>query len=135
MIAEEIMTKNPVTASITGRVQDVATKIHDSDIRHVPIVRDLELVGMISDRDVKEFLPPLDDETSLEHIKSRLRCNVEELVRTDVSFFGPETEVREIIDFLIDEKVGAVPIVDPENNHLLGIISYVDILRVASDLL
>jgi CBS domain-containing protein len=34
-----------------------------------------------------------------------------------------------VIDLMIDTKVGAVPVVDDEDGSLLGIISYVDVLR------
>ena len=44
-------------------------------------------------------------------------------VKEDASLF-------EIARHLVDERVGAVPVVD-ERDHLIGIVSYVDLLRFA----
>ncbi|MFB6352202.1 MAG: CBS domain-containing protein [Bradymonadaceae bacterium] len=38
-----------------------------------------------------------------------------------------------MIDTMIDQKIGAIPIVDPLDGSLVGIVSYVDILREAYD--
>ena len=36
---------------------------------------------------------------------------------------------REVIDTMLEHKVGAIPIVDPSAGDLLGIVSYIDVLR------
>ena len=41
------------------------------------------------------------------------------------------SDVVDVIDLLLEEQVGAVPVVDGEN--LVGIVSYVDVLRALRD--
>jgi acetoin utilization protein AcuB len=54
---------------------------------------------------------------------------------SDVIAVGPDAEIGEVIDLLIDHKIGAVPVVDEETREALGIISYVDVLRALRDVL
>lgn len=44
-------------------------------------------------------------------------------------------DVVEAIDLMIEHRIGAVPVVEPGTGELLGIVSYVDALRAARDLL
>ncbi|MBW2464399.1 MAG: CBS domain-containing protein, partial [Deltaproteobacteria bacterium] len=41
----------------------------------------------------------------------------------------------EIIDLMVDEKVGAVPVVEGDSNDLVGLVSYVDVLRALRETL
>jgi CBS domain-containing protein len=39
----------------------------------------------------------------------------------------PHNKLGEVLDLFADERIGAVPVVDDED-HLVGILSYVDVL-------
>jgi acetoin utilization protein AcuB len=47
---------------------------------------------------------------------------------------NPESDVAEVIDLMIEHKIGAVPVVEADSTRLVGIVSYVDALRAARDL-
>ncbi|HEU5189857.1 MAG TPA: CBS domain-containing protein [Methylomirabilota bacterium] len=47
----------------------------------------------------------------------------------DVISVRPETEVADVIGLLLEGRVGALPVIRPDTREVLGIISYVDILR------
>ena len=53
----------------------------------------------------------------------------------DVLFVHPESDVTEVVDLMIEHKIGALPVVEPGSLKLLGIVSYVDVLRAARDVL
>jgi CBS domain-containing protein len=46
------MTRNPGVVDITATVQDAADVIFAAEVRHVPVVEQGELVGMVSDREL-----------------------------------------------------------------------------------
>ncbi len=48
----------------------------------------------------------------------------------DVLVVTPVTGVEEIIDLMTEHKIGALPVVD-NDSQLVGIVSYVDVLRAA----
>ena len=45
---------------------------------------------------------------------------------SDVVSVDPETDVTELIDVMLENKVSALPVVDEASGDLLGIVSYVD---------
>jgi CBS domain-containing protein len=45
-----------------------------------------------------------------------------------VATVTPEADLSEVIDLMLTERIGAVPVVDDAEN-VCGIISYVDVLR------
>jgi acetoin utilization protein AcuB len=47
---------------------------------------------------------------------------------SDVVTVDPEDDVHDVIDRMLENKIGAVPVVDADQT-LVGIISYVDVLR------
>jgi acetoin utilization protein AcuB len=63
-----------------------------------------------------------------------LDASIASLMSSDLLSVSPETDVTEVVDLMIEHRVGAIPVVGDEGDDLLGIISYVDILRAARDL-
>jgi CBS domain-containing protein len=65
MSVEQLMTRNVVTCSSEDRVHDLMVKMTAGRFRHVPVVDDGELAGIISIGDVvKNRLEELEAETS-----------------------------------------------------------------------
>ena len=46
-----------------------------------------------------------------------------------------ETELSELIDLMVEYKIGAVPVVEAGQARLVGIVSYIDILKATLALL
>ena len=44
-----------------------------------------------------------------------------------------DAEMEDVIDLLIEHRVGALPVVQPGTTQLVGIVSYVDVLRAVRD--
>lgn len=125
MVVSEIMTSNPETVDVRQSIRSVIRKLLTLDVRHLPIVEDGDLVGIVSDRDLRDVTARLMDETG-----GALDRPIAETMSTDVVSVDPETEVDEVIDLLIEHRVGALPVVSPGTRSLVGIVSYVDVLRV-----
>jgi acetoin utilization protein AcuB len=133
--AKNIMTRNPVTVDITGTVQEVADAMFMSEVRHIPIVRHGVLVGMVSDRDLRNYMLPRSEQILRpDDTRARLDSTVELVMRSDARTVTADTPVTAIVDLLVQEKIGAVPVLAPDTRELLGIVSYLDILRVARPL-
>lgn len=118
MNASDLMTEDPMTLPVNAKVRDALSVLQTLEIRHLPIVSESnELLGMLSDRDLRSAKA------------SDLEMRVVELMSADVMSVGPEADATEVIDLMIESKVGAVPVVDDETSSLVGIISYIDVLR------
>lgn len=136
MRIEEIMTLDPEVVEVTDTVQQAIDKLFAMDIRHLPVLNRGELVGVISDRDIRSFILPSDEQAAQpERARSRLELAVGDILQGDLISVHPDTDVGEAVDLMLDEKIGALPVVNELDGRILGIVSYVDVLRVARDLL
>jgi CBS domain-containing protein len=132
LTAADIMTRNPVVVDRTATVQDVADLMYGAAVRHVPVVEQGTLVGLVSDRDLRSYLLPRAEQIiRAADARARLEANVSLVMRTDMLTVSPETPVAAIIDLLLQEHIGAVPVQHSASQALLGIVSYIDVLRVA----
>ncbi len=127
MLVTEIMTPSPRVVRDTARIADAVDILQSMPIRHLPVVdEDGSLVGMLSDRDLGPMMrnstngaeAPLD-------LSSR---TVADFMSGDVVSVDIEADVTEAVEKILEERVGAVPVIDGDG-QVVGIVSYVDILR------
>jgi acetoin utilization protein AcuB len=136
MVAEELMSESPIVVQVTDSIRSVMAKLMESDVRHLPVVEEGRLVGMVSDRDLRRLLDPIFELAPARGARSGdLERPISLLMSSDVISVQPESEVDEVIDLLIEHKIGALPVTEADSSKLLGIISYVDVLRAARDVL
>jgi acetoin utilization protein AcuB len=130
MRADELMTENPTTIQPTASLAQAMTILHEMDIRHLPVVDgEGQLVGMLSDRDLRGLeVPALVDPDEPDRLKAALAQAVSSVMNSDVLSVDSDADLAEVIDLMLDHKVGAVPVVDRERG-LIGIVSYIDVLR------
>lgn len=139
MSVQSIMTRAVIHASPATTVRDAIRLLEDTEVRHLPVVEDGELVGIVSDRDLREYRVPLYLET--EHLtdEDRQRANraldtpLNEVMSSEVISVEAHESIRSVIDVMIEYEVGAVPVVSADD-ELIGIVSYIDVLRHARDL-
>lgn len=132
MVVDEVMTRDPTTVRSTVSIGEAISTLKEVDARHLPVVDDGRLVGILSDRDLLELRNVLDDpdvDTSV------LERAISACMSTDVASVTSETELTEVIDIMLERRVGALPVVEVETDTLVGIVSYVDVLKAARDVL
>jgi len=135
MNVREIMTPEPYAVSVTSSVRHVLRMLAEADVRHLPVVDEGLLVGIVSDRDLRSFGAMGPDALEQPELARRaLAQPVSEVMSSDVVTVNPESDVAEVIDLMIEHRIGAVPVVEPGSKQLVGIVSYVDALRAARDL-
>lgn len=137
MRADEIMTESVVTIGANQTVADAIDVLVERGVRHLPVLSEAgQLVGMLSDRDLRSLgLTSANDMRSLERLQERMRVPVSRAMSADVVKVGPATEMADLIDTMLEAGIGAVPVVDDGRDELVGIVSYVDVLRAVRDLL
>lgn len=116
------MTLTP--AETVGQADELMTQ---NRFRQIPIVVKKELVGIVTDRDVRSFLSG--SLLANPHDRDRaFNTPIQEIMTTDPITASPDDDLQEILEVLIEEKIGGVPVVD-ETEGLVGIVTYVDLLR------
>ena len=134
MLAKDVMTENPVTATELMSVSEALGLLYELDVRHLPVVRGRELVGIISDRDLRGFTEAEEDAV-IDAVESARSSTIGNFMNTSPVKVDPETNVREAIELMLLHRVGAIPVADLDTGDLLGIVSYVDLLRVLQETL
>jgi acetoin utilization protein AcuB len=127
---DDIMTADPDSAHLDDLFLDAVGRMTHRGVRHLPVVDgDQHVVGMLSDRDVRTAVGNLfaSDKEGRE-----LSLRLEYLRVADVAAKKPVTvrqnaPIDQAVRFLIDHRVGALPVVDADD-RLVGIVSYIDVL-------
>lgn len=136
MIARELMTADPLTVTPQASIAEVWDLMRDADVRHIPVVQADGLVGMVSDRDLGRVdIARLLNVEGAGALRDELATPIVRVMTSQVIAVGPEADIGEVIELLIEHKIGAVPVVQEETREVLGIISYVDVLRALQGVL
>ena len=135
MRADEIMTADVITVKTDQTLADAIEVLSERGFRHLPVLGDAgQLVGMLSDRDLRSLgIGSAIDTPTLRKAQEQLRTSVAATMQADVAKVTPDTELNERIDTMLEAGVGALPVVDEDSDALLGIVSYVDVLRAVRD--
>lgn len=127
--AKDLMSSAPEVVAPDAHLHDVLIKMNRAGYRHLPVVEDDQLVGIITDRDIRlavsspfvEEGADLTRETVLDEIR------VDQCMTPDPQCVSSSTPAREVADILSLTKFGAMPVVD--EGKLVGMISYIDFLK------
>ena len=134
MIARDLMTANPATVLPRTTIAEAWDLMRELDVRHLPVVDGDALVGMLSDRDLGSLdLARLLNEDGADALRRRLALPVIQIMSADVIAVEPDTEMSEIITMLLEHRVGALPVVLTGTRQVVGIVSYVDVLRAVEN--
>lgn len=127
VLANEIMS-SPVDVLPPSASIAVALAIfHDKGFRHLPVVSPEQgLVGILSDRDVLRYMSGITS-TYNKTIAHDITGKVSDLMTSNVLSATSDTDVRYIARLFVENRIGAMPVVQ-ENGNLSGIITRSNIL-------
>ncbi len=129
MLIHEIMLADPVTASPDTRLPQLVRLLQRHGFRHVPIVEADKLIGIVSDRDIKQSM----SSAALSGARNGPACLADDLTAADVMSrrlvtIGPTAGVEEAARLMALHRVSALPVTD--GDRLLGIVTETDVLRL-----
>lgn len=135
MLVEEIMTVDPVTVTEETTIGDALSVMTEKGVRHLPVVRGAEVVGILSDRDFADIgASLLNGNKDFESLRAQLSQQVNSLMSGGVLTVDSDADLTEVTDLVVEEKLSALPVVESGSQRLVGIVSYVDLLRAARPL-
>ena len=128
MNVQDLMTTDPITTGPQTPVLEARQLMIDKRIRHLLIVEGPKLLGIVTDRDIRLNLPSPATSLSVWEINYLMaRLTVESVMTTSVVIVGPQRDARAAAQLMLDNKIGALPVLD--GGQLLGIITETDLLR------
>ncbi len=127
MKVTNVMTNHPVGVAPEDPIQQTLEIMDKENFRQLPVTDQKELIGIITDRDIRSFLGGRSI-SFLEAQEVAMKTKVATVMTDKPITLSPDDDLREAVELLLEEKVGGIPVVDPDGG-LIGIITYVDVLR------
>jgi len=120
---QKYMTHSPQTISSAQTIQVAKQMMNSLGVRHLPVVQDGKLMGVVSGRDIRllEFWSGTDVHKS----------PVKEAVSPEPFCVSPNTPLKEVIRVMIEKNYGSAII--SEGERILGIFTVTDALRALLD--
>jgi len=135
MLVQHWMTRNPITIEADTAFLEARLILKEKRIRHLPVVDRGKLIGVITDRDVKEAAPS--GATTLDVYELNyllLKMKVRDLVKKAPITIKPTNSVEKAALLMHDHKIGCLPVVD-DAGKLVGLITETDLLEVMVEIL
>ena len=126
---KDLMSDGLEVVSPDAHLHDVLVKMNQAGYRHLPVVSEDKLVGIITDRDLRLAVnsPIVEEEAELDRETVLDELRVDECMTPDPQCVSSSTPARDVADLLSLNKFGAMPVVD--EGELIGMISYIDFLK------
>lgn len=122
MTISDHMIQRPYSVGPDHPIADAMELMRDCIIRHLPVVEDERLVGLVSERDLKAAL-------SNERAKS---LTVADIMKRDVYVVSRNTPISEVCNTMADNKMGSVVVVNADR-QAIGIFTTTDALRLLAE--
>ena len=132
-LVREIMMSAPVTLKPEDSLDLANDVISLGRIRHIPVVEDGRLVGLLSERDLLGAAA-----TQIFGLKQKRKSAllrsvlIKDVMKKKVFTVGPETPIKETAHLMADKRIGCVPVVSA--GALVGLVTTTDILRYVEGL-
>ncbi|UCA12311.1 CBS domain-containing protein [Aeromonas enteropelogenes] len=128
----DIMTTRVATVSMDDRLGVIKDIFEQAHFRHLLVLEEEELVGVISDRDLFRAISPyLDSEAEMSRDTETLNRRAHQIMSRQLVTIAPNLSLRDGIKLMLEKNVSCLPVL--ENGALVGIISWKDFLKTVLD--
>lgn len=128
MLVRNYMSTNPVTITRKTTVADALDLMRRHNVRRLPVMENNELVGIVTDRDLREISPSPATSLSIFELNYLLaKAKIGDFLpkRQKVHVIDADAYIEEAALLMREHKVGALPVTS--NGELVGIITETNI--------
>jgi acetoin utilization protein AcuB len=136
LLVQDWMTRNLVTLSSEASVAEALILCRERRIRHIPILEEGRLVGIVSDRDLRDASPALSDP---ERTRTLREIRVGDVMTREVITVAPQDSIENAAQQMYELKIESLPVVVEgpladegsavDAGKLLGIVTSSDVMR------
>jgi acetoin utilization protein AcuB len=130
MLIKGWMTSDVMTIDEDTSMMKASQIMKENNIRRLPVMHKGKLVGMITDRDIKEASPSKAttlDVHELYYLLSELK--VKDIMSKNVFTIGPEETVEKAAVKMLEHRISGLPVVN-DKGKVVGMITQGDIFKV-----
>ena len=128
MFVEKWMTRDPQTVTRQTPVMEAMQLLREGGYRRLPVVDGETLVGIVTDRDLKDATPSKASTLSVYELNYLLsKLTVKAVMKSPVISVQPDEPVERAALLMEEHKVSGLPVVN--GDVLVGIVTITDMLR------
>jgi acetoin utilization protein AcuB len=127
MLVADLMTRSPLSIPPEAPLLEAAELLRQHRIRHLPVVREGRVCGILSDRDVKLAMPPPESGSVTVDPFKAYELPVSEIMTTEVITIAPGDSVADAVRLMLRRKISCLPVT--QEDHLVGILTETDLLN------
>lgn len=132
MRVRDLMTTAPITVTPSTTVVEAKALMARCHIRHLLVVEDGRLLGILTDRDIRLNLASPATSLSVWELNYLLaRLTVDQIMTKAVITVDPQTDARSAARLMLEHKIGGLPVVD--GRRLVGIVTETDLVRAFAE--
>jgi acetoin utilization protein AcuB len=120
MLVRDVMQHPVHTTTVDTPILSALQSMREHDIRHLPVLDDGTLAGVVTDRDLRYMTSPLRTDPVEADV------TVANVMSTQLITAGPLDPVEEAARLLRTKKIGCLPVLD--GDELVGIITVTNLL-------
>jgi acetoin utilization protein AcuB len=124
LLVKDSMTREVVSLPPQSTAGEALALCRERRIRHLPVLEDDRLVGIVSDRDLRSATPALGDPARAEALG---RILVHEVMAREVATAHPDDPIEEAANAMRERKIGCLPVI--EDDALVGIVTSSDVME------
>jgi CBS domain-containing protein len=128
---KDIMTASVIEVQIDTDLQDVLSIIKREHIRHVPVLKGNQLVGIVSRTDINRltFGALIDGQEAADEAILQM-LSLEQIMSSHPRVVKSNSTIQEVAEIFSKEEFHALPVVDPVNTwQCVGIITTTDVIK------
>lgn len=128
------MTTDVLTVEIDEPIRRVWELVDEKKLRRFPVLRQGVLVGIVTDRDLRNAIASSVVLTEKKYHDFLLdTVKVESIMTQDPRTVSPQTDLREAARIILEMKIGGLPVL--EGSKLVGIITETDLIKTLIEML
>jgi len=129
MLVKEWMTHNPVTISDETSMMKAIHLMKQNRFRRLPVMHDGQLVGIVTDRDLKEASPSKATTLDVHELYYLLaELQVKDIMTRNPITVRPDDTVEHAAQLMLENTISGLPVVD-DTGQLVGILTQSDVFR------
>lgn len=129
MLVREFMTKEVTTLRETDSLLDARMIFVRSSFRHLPVLRGRQIVGIVTEHDIRQHSPSLLTGVNQEEYNRVLETTpVTRAMTREPVTVTPDQPMFEAAQLLYSRRFGCLPVV--EKGEIMGIVTTSDMLRL-----
>lgn len=134
MLVQDWMTTAPETVSANTAVMEALQRLREGGYRRLPVMDGHKLVGIVTDRDLKEATPSKATTLSIYELNYLLsKLKVKDVMKSPVVSIQKDAAIEDAALLMEEHRISGLPVLD--GTELVGIVTITDLMRAVTTFL